>query len=175
MQRLSPKSLFLHPEFLTTQMNLIAEIDESILPWLGRSMKMIDYHIVDCFSAKGIELTKVQLIMLIILKREDGQPQNNLAFLTNRDKASSARLVSTMERKNLVKRIPCKSDKRIKHVHITDTGILTLEKAYPVLQDIIKTIEVGIEPRKMKIANEVLKKILINIKTAESKSEIVEN
>lgn len=150
-------------------MNLIAEIDKSILPWLGRSMKMIDYHIIDSFSAKGIELTKVQLIMLIILSRENGQPQNNLAFLTNRDKASSARLISIMERKNLVKRIPCKSDKRIKHVHITDTGTKTLEKAYPVLQNIISTIGEGIEPNDMEIAKQVLKKILSNVQTVELK------
>lgn len=156
-------------------MNLIAEIDKSILPWLGRSMKLIDYHIIDCFSKKGLELTKVQLIMLIILSRENGQPQNNLAFLTNRDKASSARLISTMERKRLVKRIACKSDKRIKHVHITDTGIKTLEKAYPVVQNIISTIEIGIEPSDMETATQVLKKILTNIQTVEAKKELKKN
>lgn len=175
MQRLGLKSLLLPTEFLEVMTNPLIEIDNSILPWLGRSMKMIDYHMADCFTAKGIELTKTQFILLILLKRENGQAQTNLAFITNRDKASLARLISTMERKGLVKRIACKSDKRIKHVHITDNGIKTLEKAYPVVQNIISTIEIGIEPSDMETATQVLKKILTNIQTVEAKKELKKN
>ena len=77
----------------------------------------------------GIELTKVQLILLKKLNEMDGQPQNNLAFLTNRDKASLARLITTMEKKNLVARIPSKSDHRINNIYITKHGLCILKKA----------------------------------------------
>ncbi len=175
MQRLSLKSLLLHTEISEVMTNPLIEIDNSILPWLGRSMKMIDYHMVDCFTAKGIELTKAQFILLILLKRENGQAQNNLAFITNRDKASLARLISTMERKGLVTRTPSKLDRRIKNIHITSSGVETLEKAYPVLKSVISTIQEDIDPTDMAVATEVLKKILTNIQSVENKSTLNKN
>ena len=40
-------------------------------------------------------------------------PQHDLAFLTDRDKTSLTRLLSTMEKKNLVARITSSEDKRV--------------------------------------------------------------
>lgn len=147
-------------------MNSLVEIEQSILPWLGRSMKLIDYHIADCFEAKGILLTKVQLIALLILSKQNGQPQQSLAILTNRDKASLARLLTVMERKELVIRKADEHDRRIKHVFITPFGKDTLTKALPVLQNVITTIQEGIDKEEIEIATSVLKKILSNIKSA---------
>ena len=72
-----------------------------------------DYAIADRFHAAGIELTKVQWLLLKRLERSDGLPQHNLAFLTNRNTASLTRLITTMEKKNLVARIPSRDDHRI--------------------------------------------------------------
>ena len=150
-------------------MNPLSEIDKSILPWLGRSMKMIDLHMADCLAANGMELTKVQLLLLILLRRENGQPQNSLAIITNRDKASLARLINTMERKGFVTRTTSESDRRIKHIHLTSLGLETLEKAYPVLLKVISTIQVDIDPDDLEIATQVLKKILANIQSVDAK------
>ena len=62
-------------------------------------MKVIDYFIMDRFSENGIGLTKVQWLLLKRLKEMNGEPQHSLAFLTNRDKASLTRLLTTMEKK----------------------------------------------------------------------------
>jgi len=56
-------------------------------------MKLVDMYIVNHFNEHNIDLTKVQMIMLVRLYINNGQPQNDLAFLTNRDKASLARLL----------------------------------------------------------------------------------
>jgi len=149
-------------------LNPLEEIERSILPWLGRSAKLIDYHLADCFEANGISLTKVQLIALLILSKQDGKPQQSLAILTNRDKASLARLLTVMERKGLIIRKSDADDRRIKHVYITVLGKETLTKALPVLQNVISTIQKGINPADLKIATSVLKTILSNIKTVTS-------
>lgn len=143
------------------------EIENSILPWLGRSMKLLDYNLGDNLKANGIELSKPQLVMLIILLKNDAQPQNNLAFLTNRDKASLARLVNTMEKKNLVERLPSESDKRVNMVQLTENGRNTLLKAFPVLQHVINTIQDGIPEEDLKTTIEVLKRIVTNIKSVD--------
>ena len=67
-----------------------------MLPWIGKAGKAIDYFLADVLNENGIELTKVQLILLKKLNEMDGQPQNNLAFLTNRDNASTTYILLNM-------------------------------------------------------------------------------
>ena len=58
----------------------VFDIDETLLPWIGKSMKAIDYFMMDRFSEHGIELTKVQWILLKRLQNMNGEPQHHLAF-----------------------------------------------------------------------------------------------
>ncbi len=145
----------------------IINIERSILPWMGKAIKAIDYFLTDKLKENGIELTKVQLILLKRLKEIDGQPQNNLAFLTNRDKASLARLITTMEKKNLVARIPSKSDHRINNIYITKHGLCIFKKAAPVLIEAIEQIQKDIPEKDINVVIETMKKIGININSEE--------
>jgi DNA-binding MarR family transcriptional regulator len=144
-----------------------SNIENSILPKMGRTMKALDYFIADKLKENGFELTKVQLILLKNLKYQDGQPQNNLAHLTNRDKASLARLLTTMEKKNLVARIPSKSDHRINNIHITKHGDDMLKQAGPIFLDIIRIIQEGIPKKDIDVVIRTLKKISQNINSEE--------
>lgn len=130
-------------------------------------MKVIDYFIMDRFSEKGIGLTKVQWILLKRLKEMNGQSQHNLAFLTNRDKASLTRLVTTMEKKDMVVRIPSTSDQRIKRIYITSYGEKMLKLAQPVVEEMIDEIQAGISGNDRLLVIKVLKKLMNNIKTEE--------
>lgn len=148
-------------------MKLLSDIDISILPWLGKASKGIDYFISDCFQTHGIELTKAQFILLKRLIENEGQPQHNLAFITNRDKTSLARLISTMEKKGMVQRKVCEKDRRINHVFITDYGRGIMEKAAPVLHEVIETIHAEIPSSDMETTIRVLKEIGKNIQPVE--------
>jgi DNA-binding MarR family transcriptional regulator len=105
--------------------------------------------------------------MLKKLKEVDGQPQHNLAFLTNRDKASLARLITTMEKKNLVARIPSKSDHRINNIYLTKRGDDILKKSIPVMQDIIDHIQKDIAQEEIDMTIKTMKKIIENINAEE--------
>jgi len=142
-------------------------IEKTMLPWMGKAGKAIDYFIADKMSENGCELTKVQLIMLKKLKEADGQPQNSLAFLTNRDKASLARLITTMEKKNLVARIPSKSDHRINNIYLTKHGDDMLKQAAPIMLDVIRQIQNDIPEDDIDVVIETMKKILKNINSEE--------
>ena len=142
-------------------------IEKTMLPWMGKASKAVDYFLADKLKENGIELTKVQLVLLKKLWEMDGQPQNNLAFLTNRDKASLARLITTMEKKNLVARIPSKSDNRINHIYITKHGLDILKKAAPVMMEAIGQIQKDIPKKDIEKVIEIMKKIGININSEE--------
>lgn len=143
------------------------DIDETLLPWIGKSMKAIDYFIIDRFAEHGIELTKVQWILLKKLKNMNGEAQHHLAFLTNRDKASLARLLTTMESKNLVARIPSESDHRINHIYITATGEKIFKKSLPVVKKMINDIQKGLTNKERDITISVMKKIMNNIESVD--------
>jgi DNA-binding MarR family transcriptional regulator len=126
-------------------------------------MKLIDLYIANHFQEQDIDLTKVQMILLVRLFYNDGQPQNDLALLTNRDKASLARLLDTMERKGLVVRVPSKDDKRIKLVHITKKGVELYESVRPLIKQMISKVQHGISEKDVQFTIKILKQLQLNI------------
>lgn len=142
--------------------DLDIDFENSIGPWLGRTGKMIDYFFQESFNAKGLDLTKEQMIVLKKLTFKDGLNQNELAFLTLRDKSSLTRLLSKMEKKNYIFRKQSKEDKRIKNVYLTDFGVEIYEKTKPVIQNLISTMEQNISQEEKQLVIKIFKQIQIN-------------
>lgn len=141
------------------------EYENTMMPWIGKTMKVIDYFIMDQFAQNGVELTKVQWLLLKRLKGLNGEIQHNLAFLTNRDKASLTRLLTTMEKKNLVARIPSETDHRANKIFITANGEKILKKAEPVLKNMVKEMQANISEEESVLVIQTLKKLINNIKS----------
>ena len=139
------------------------DFESSVGPWISRTMKMVDLYFQDSFNANDFNLTKNQWLLLKILMDDDGKPQNELAFITNRDKASLTRLISVMEKKNLVARISSKEDKRIKHIYISKKGATTFKETLPVVTKVLDTMQEGLTQNEVENAIEIMKKIQSNI------------
>lgn len=136
----------------------------SLLPWIGKTAKYIDYHIADYMKDHGIDLSKEQFIVLKYLNDKDGLIQNDLAFITNRSKTALTRLIQTMEKKNLVFRKPSPSDLRVNHVFLTEFGRSTWEEAYPHFMFIDKELQKGISESALRTVRETMEKIQNNLK-----------
>ncbi|MFY0651522.1 MAG: MarR family transcriptional regulator [Cyclobacteriaceae bacterium] len=145
----------------------MVDLDKTLLPWMGRTMKAIDFLISDLFKASGLELTKAQVILLRVLTKNDGQPQQNLAFITDRDKTSLTRLINTMEKKGLVVRKQSEQDKRINKIFITKEGFEVMKKAIPIIQKAVGVIQEGVSGKELKRTIEVLKKVSKNVNAEE--------
>ncbi len=141
------------------------DFENSIGPWLGRTVKVVDHHLQEAFDAHGLDLTKEQMIVLKTLHGQDGINQNELASLTYRDKSSLARLLSKMEGKNYISRVQSEEDKRNNEVFITIEGAAIFERTRPLIQSIIDIMEHGIEANHRIILIEILKKIQNNFQT----------
>lgn len=138
------------------------DFENSIGPWLGRTMKMVDYHMLENFQMAGLDLTKEQMVILKKLHTEDGLNQNKLAFLTYRDKSSLARLLSKMETKGYIRRKQNTEDKRINDVFLTEEGSIIYEKTRPVIKEMIETMESGITEEEKQQIIKTLKKVQKN-------------
>lgn len=138
-------------------------LEDLMMPWIGKTMKHIDLFIITKMAKHGINLTRQQVILMKILFHDGPLPQHDLAFLTDRDKTSLTRLLSTMEKKNLVARITSPEDKRVNMVHLTKNGEKVLSEVAPILMGVIMQMQSGISEDNQKTVIGVMKKIQDNI------------
>ena len=146
------------------KLNRTEEDTISLLPWIGKTAKFIDYHIADHMKEHGIDLSKEQFIVLKYLHDQDGIIQNDLAFITNRSKTALTRLIQTMEKKNLVLRKTSMADLRVNQVFLTDFGRETWKAAYPHFRSIDNELQKGISEEALKTVRETMEKIQQNLK-----------
>lgn len=139
------------------------EETESIIPWVGRTAKFMDYYIVDYMKKKGVDISKSQFILLKKLHDKDGQKQNTLAYITDRSKTALSRLIQTMEKKELVYRVASEKDLRINHIFLTDKGRKTWERSLPFFLEIVNDLQEGISREDLKTVQKAMKQIQINI------------
>ncbi|WP_340199960.1 MarR family winged helix-turn-helix transcriptional regulator [Ascidiimonas sp. W6] len=142
---------------------MLFNFDVTLLPWVGKINKDFSFLVSQRFSMASIDLTAHQWLLLKKLDEFGEQPQQNLAFITDRDKTSLTRLINIVERKKLVKRVPSKEDKRVNNIHITGEGTKTLKKALPIMQQLIVEMEKGIDPAEIKETIDTLKKVRHNL------------
>ena len=140
----------------------VIDFEKSLGPWLGKTMKMLDYHLQEALQEEGLDLTKEQMIVLKKLHEQDGINQNELASLTYRDKSSLARLLSKMETKNYISRRQSKEDKRSNQVFLTDLGRTIFSRTRPIIKDLMNTMEENISNEEKTLVIKVLRKVQHN-------------
>ena len=140
------------------------DFETTIGPWLGRTVKMVDYHLQEAFDRHGLDVTKEQMIILKKLHHQDGINQNELASLTYRDKSSLARLISKMESKKYIRRVQSKEDKRNKEIFMTLAGLKIFEATRPVIKEVIDVMEQGIHKEDKERIIHTLKQVQNNLK-----------
>lgn len=138
------------------------DFENSLGPWLGKTVKILDIFAQEYFDNADLDLTKEQMIVLKKLSFKDGLNQNELAFLTLRNKSSLTRLLTKMEAKKYIKRKQDTEDKRIKRVFITEIGKATFFKTRPVIKQLIERIEQNISDAEKQEMIKTLKKIQSN-------------
>lgn len=130
-----------------------------LLRELGLTAKHLGLYIHDKFLAEGIELTRPQFVLLKVLSEQDGQCQNELAFITDRDKTSMTRLVSSMEKKGMVERKPDNKDLRKKVIFLTSAGHRMLAKALPIMVEIEFNLSIDLDPQDLQTTISTINKI----------------
>ena len=135
----------------------------SLIQMMGKLMKEIKALINHELSIANIHLSKEQVIILKKLMELDGQPQQDLALVTSRDKTSLSRLLATMEAKQLITRRQSISDKRINNVFITKKGINEFNKAKPIAMKVLNQAINGIDAQRIDQTKLVLSEIYENL------------
>jgi DNA-binding MarR family transcriptional regulator len=150
--------------------NILVDFDQSVGRWIGKSSKMVDNYLHEAFQNEELDLSKEQMIVLKRLHEKDGLIQNELAFLTLRDKSTLARLLAKMERKNYIIRIQDNYDKRVNRVFLTKTGRVTFSKTRPIVKRLKTIMERNISEEALNELKSTLEQIQNNITSAEAET-----
>jgi len=148
--------------------DILVDFDTSVGRWIGSTAKMVDNYLHEAFQNQGLDLSKEQMIVLKKLHENDGLIQNELAYLTLRDKSSLARLLAKMERKNYITREQDEFDKRVNRVFLTETGRITFRRTRPIIVGLKKIMEKNITEEEIFQLINTLQRIQHNITTAEA-------
>ena len=137
-------------------------IDSSIAYLVGRTSRAIMKRLTNKFSTAGFDVSYEQWSILVHLYRKDGQTQQELANIAVKDKAAITRLLNVLEKKNVVLRIPDRTDKRSKLVYLTHKAKEFKTDLIAIVEDLLKEAEQGIEPDDIIQCRATLNKIFTN-------------
>jgi DNA-binding MarR family transcriptional regulator len=143
--------------------SIYKDLDETLLPWITMSNKLFADIISYTFRKNDIDLSREQMIVLKHLNDEDGRVQNDLAFVTNRDKTSLTRLISNMEKKGLITRVKCKEDQRRNKICMTDKGASYFKKAFPLVKKVAHQMQENISQEEIQQTIKTLNQVFNNL------------
>ena len=112
-------------------------------------VNILNSRIKKCFFDKlqenGINITPEQYLVLDILWEKQSLSQQNIADIIQKDKNSVTKIIDSLEKKQLVRRVMDQKDRRINKIELTDEALslekVTTEVAINFMNDTIKGID----------------------------------
>lgn len=105
----------------------------------------------------GFTLSRWMLLMH--LSRNDGCTHKELAQSMGIESATLVRLVDRMEKEGLLKRCSSETDRRVKHLRLSDAGIASVEKIRACAADLRKKVLSGLSQDEIQNALNVMNNI----------------
>ncbi|SHN60139.1 transcriptional regulator, MarR family [Desulfitobacterium chlororespirans DSM 11544] len=129
----------------------------------NKSALLITRQLAKNFKDKDIVISTEQWKLLLYLYREDGQTQCSLSEATGKDEPSISRIINTMEKNNLVLRIPHPNDRRTNLIYLTEGGRNMREMLMFLGKKTNEEVTRGITREEIETCINVLDKIIGNL------------
>ncbi|SDZ91195.1 DNA-binding transcriptional regulator, MarR family [Arachidicoccus rhizosphaerae] len=115
-------------------------------------------------SRAGIDITPDMYLILRALWEKDQRSQQELADDVFKDKASLTKLVVNLEKRGLIYRTEGELDRRSKIVALTAEGRALRHRVYPIVLDLIETLETGFSTGQLAMMQQMLEKMYARLK-----------
>lgn len=132
----------------------------------SHKMRLLLYKVL---QNNDVDLNVEQFMLLKCLSFNDGINQQELSKVIDRDKTTIARLISKMEKKNMVLRVNSKEDKRVNNIYLTNLGKEMLSNVEPYLSEINNSLKGSISVDEFEVLKRVLSKLNVSIEEIENK------
>jgi DNA-binding MarR family transcriptional regulator len=108
------------------------------------------------FNSAGFDITIEQMSLLMYLFYEDGKTQKELSEKNIKGKVSITKIVDNLVKRELVKRVSDKKDRRVKRIYITEKGKKIVPALKKIILDTNKMAFKGIKKEEIKILIKIL-------------------
>lgn len=143
--------------------------DKGLAFLINATDKIMMNNFVRKLKNNGINITFEQFTILTMLWDNENLCQYNLAQLTNRDQASTSRLINTLIKNELIIRQCCPSDKRINRIKLTEKGELLKEPVESIARECFEEAVNGISKEEVEQGMKFLTKIAENLNNINNK------
>ena len=113
----------------------------------------------------GIDISMDQWLVLGPIWENEGISQKEISEYCLKDKTSVTKIIDTLEKKNIVVRVPDQLDHRIKRVVLSNKGKKLFLEVIPVMELTRNQLREGITEKEVELLRSVLSKIYKNLIT----------
>ena len=130
---------------------------------IGETGKALAMKLEKNVTEAGFDLSAPQVILLAHIEEAEGINQQTLTNHLARDKTAITRCIDSLEEKNLVVRVPDKTDRRQNMIYLTQKGKEAVPELIKMAQKTDAEAIQGIPPQEVDTIKEVLRKIQKNL------------
>lgn len=141
-------------------------IQNELIPLVNFLSRSFTDMISKKIKQNGINLTREQALILRHLYYNDGIVQNELAYISNRDKTTLTRLINKLENKTLLSRVSCSNDQRCKKIFISEAGKELIQQVIPLVDESMHKLMNNITNEEVNNAVQTLHKLMQNIENS---------
>ena len=136
--------------------------DESLAYHIRMAVRGLVREFNSAVIKAGYHVTDEQWIILSVLWEKEGINQLELSNLSYRDKTSITRLIDSLEKNNIVVRVPDKTDRRNKLIYLTKKGMDLEQGLGQVALHVMEKALSGLTDEHIETSMITLKKIIKN-------------
>jgi DNA-binding MarR family transcriptional regulator len=148
---------------LMNDMHEILNYENNIGYLLARVRRAIANQLNMEISAAGINATTEQWILLQMLVHHGAVSQQVLAMHHGIDRTTMSRKIDVLERGGYIERIADESDRRIRHIRLTESGMALWQQLRPIVAGALQQIESAVDSGRLQVFKEVLNEMYSNL------------
>ena len=137
--------------------------EQSVFLLLKQTSKAFREKLNRSFNEAGYDVTGEQWRIIRCLWHKDGQTQQDLSNVVHTEKTGITRIIDSMEKLDLVVRVPDRIDRRQNLIYLTNKGKRLQEELMQIYKDVSLEIQDGIDPEQLDIFRQVLTRIHNNL------------
>lgn len=126
------------------------------------TFKMMGRKIGRELRNSGLDLPVEQFLLLSILYSKEDVIQQDLAQMLKKDKSGILRILDSLQRKEMIRRVADPEDRRRKHLVLTEKGMETIRQAINVEVQVVCLFLEGIADEDLLKFSGILKTIRTN-------------
>ena len=136
---------------------------KELIGTIARTWLLIKQHAKVMLHNMDYDLTFEQIMVIHILGKEEGQNIGIIAEKADRERTTISRMVDGLEKRNLVIRIPDKTDKRQKMLYLTPLGKERVKEMAPTGKLFHSNVYKGISEEEIQTCIKTLNKMYANL------------